>query len=99
MSVQQDFQQSAAPAPREITLEEGIVMLFDAVNTGDSALIRQLVGIGVPVDSRNEFGDTPLMLAVHRRRFDIARDLLELKADPNAKNNDGASAMMYAARC
>src|SRR5262245_29891441 len=96
MTLQQEFQQ-AAPA-REITLEEGVKMLFDAVSTGDCALVKQLIDIGVPVDLRNEFGDTPLMLAVHRRRFDIARDLLKLKADPNAKNNDGASARMYAAR-
>jgi ankyrin repeat protein len=80
------------------TPEERVNTLFDAINLDDSDVVQQLIAAGVSVDARNEYGDTPLILAVHRGHYELAKDLLDLGADPNAKNTDGLTPLHYGAR-
>ncbi len=46
--------------------------------------VRFLAGAGMPIDARNEFGDTALVDAVALGRQDVVKVLLSHGADPNA---------------
>jgi ankyrin repeat protein len=72
--------------------------LFDAVKTGDEALVRQLIAEGS--DLNYEFkGDTTLENAILYRKVNIARILLEAGADPNLQDAEyGATPLFVAAQ-
>jgi ankyrin repeat protein len=48
--------------------------------------VRFLAGAGMPVDARNEFGDTPLVDTVTLGNVEITRLLLRHGADPDASS-------------
>ena len=48
------------------------------------------------VDAPNDAGETPLMLAVHRKDMPMLRILLAGGADPGRSDNSGRSARDYA---
>ena len=55
----------------------------------DTALVSRLVRGGADVDARNHKGQTPLHMARARDRFAAVRQLLQLGADPEARDNAG----------
>ena len=57
------------------------------------SLLRQ----GVPVNLRLADGTTPLMLAALHGTADCVSVLLEFGADPNAANQKGVTALLWAA--
>lgn len=96
MPLQDEFDKASGPV--DITLEQGVTMLFDAVNKDDAETIRALVAAGVPVDSCNDSGDTPLILSAAKDKRLAAAALLDLGADANILNKDDFNACWYAAR-
>lgn len=71
--------------------------LMIAAGRGDINLIALLLEAGVPVDSRNSFGDTALMVAAYKDKAQAANFLLTKGADINATNIGGFTALMRAA--
>ena len=59
-------------------------------------LVRDLVKLGVDVDTRARDGRTLLMLAAESGDLKLVDKLLELGADPNAKDRSGAGVLAYA---
>jgi len=65
--------------------------LYNAARQGDSELLQQALGAGLPVNMTNEKGDTLLMLAAYHGHPDLVKTLLEHGADPNRLNDRGQS--------
>jgi ankyrin repeat protein len=61
----------------------GFTALHWAARNGDEAMIKLLVEHKANINARNGDGSTPMMLAIVNDRFDIAKLLLDLKADAN----------------
>jgi hypothetical protein len=77
---------------------EDRVVLLSAVRHGRLEDVQRLiVEKKVSVDSRNNSGNTPLMLAAAGGYFDIVEFLVHHGANLNATNGDGRTALMLAA--
>ncbi|MDY7094432.1 MAG: PQQ-binding-like beta-propeller repeat protein [Acidobacteriota bacterium] len=61
--------------------------LFDAANAGDLAKVKQLVEAGVPVNSQDKYGTTPLTMAARNGELEIARYLVSQGADIDQKDS------------
>jgi ankyrin repeat protein len=55
-----------------------------------------LAAKGARVDTANDAGETPLILAVHRRDIPMVKILLAGGADPGRSDNSGRTARDYA---
>ena len=75
----------------------GVTPLMRASQLGFYEGLEHLIISGARVDAVNSTGETPLMLAVHRRDATMMRVLLEAGADPDRTDNSGRSARDYAA--
>lgn len=71
--------------------------LFKAINYNQISEVRRLIESGISVNSKDEDGWTPLMLAAHKNYLNIAKLLVELGADLELKNDDGETALMVSA--
>ncbi|MBI4748612.1 MAG: carboxypeptidase regulatory-like domain-containing protein [Acidobacteria bacterium] len=69
-------------------------ILLQQVETGDKSAVLALLKQGVKPDTRNEFGETALMLVGNSKT--IAKYLVRYGADVNARNQVGATPLMYA---
>ncbi len=68
-----------------------------AAEYGDKGLVKQLLSMGVKVNTFvNEYGETALLIACHNGRADIAQILLDAGADWNIKSNNGTKPLMDA---
>lgn len=67
--------------------------LHAAVTRNDSAAVQRLIVAGAIVDSRDENGLTPLMLASMNLQEDNIRLLIRAGADPEATNPSGTTAL------
>ena len=74
----------------------GVTPLMRASQLGFFDGIEALVRKGARVDDANRPGETPLILAVHRRDTAMMRVLLGAGADPDRTDNSGRSARDYA---
>ena len=63
--------------------------VFDAARAGDAEALQAALEGGVPVDARNEAGDSLLMLAAYHCHAPASALLLERGADPNLANDKG----------
>ncbi len=69
----------------------------NAVASGNTAKVQNLLDQGVSPNSKAEDGKTLLMLAAYFGHTDIAKLLIYKGVDVNAKDQDGKTALMYAA--
>lgn len=74
----------------------GATPLMRASQIGFFEGVQHLVTAGAKVDEPNSTGETPLILAVHRRDTQMMRVLLGAGADPERTDNSGRSARDYA---
>ena len=74
----------------------GVTALMRASQIGFVDGVQSLLAAGARVDDSNDAGETPLILAVHRRDTAMMRLLLQAGADPDRNDNSGRSARDYA---
>jgi hypothetical protein len=88
----------AAGAPAKLTESSGINLLHWAAIANRPAVIPLLVGAGVSIDARDEFGFTPLMYSATIDFGDTAslRALLKAGADPSVPNAEGRTTVEQA---
>jgi ankyrin repeat protein len=76
---------------------QGGMTIFRAVKKRDRAALELLLADGCDVDERGSFQNTPLLCACAEGYADIAMLLMDAKADVFAKNEQGATAIHFAA--
>ena len=75
--------------------------LFSAAALGDFEMVQVLIECRADVNSQNDLGATPLIVAshgTHPRTFDIVRLLLENGANPNVRSKGGHIPLHAASR-
>lgn len=73
-------------------------VLVDAVDRGDEGAVNNLLKYGQYIDSRGDFGTTPLMRAAYRGNVRLAEMLIKAGASVNATDVGGAAPLHIAAR-
>jgi hypothetical protein len=72
--------------------------LLEACERGDLEAVRRLVSSGKPINTSEDRGWTPLMIAVAQQHVEVTRFLLQKGANPNVVNALGRSPLTFAAR-
>ena len=67
--------------------------LFEAAYQGNVQKVKALIAAGANVNTRNQGGDTALMLATLKGYDDVVKVLIDAEADVNARNNHGLTAL------
>ena len=81
----------------EIKDRDGNTALHDAALVGDPTALAYLITMKARVNATNNNGETPLILAVHRRDIDAVHALIDAGADPKIQDTiAGKSALDYA---
>jgi len=70
--------------------------LSRAVSRGDIAKMKELLKRGADKNKKGKYGDTPLMISVIHRKYEIANFLIRNGADLNIKNDSGYTALITA---
>jgi len=83
--------------PKRKTEADYDQMLFKTAAHNNINGLRALLNSGRHIETRNEVGETPLMVAVRYGASDTTRLLVARGANPYARNQWGQSAMDYAA--
>jgi ankyrin repeat protein len=65
-------------------MESGKTIVFEAVDSGDPAMVRALAEAGADVKKVNEYGVPPLAEAARTGNLEMCEVLLKADADPNA---------------
>jgi hypothetical protein len=68
----------------------------DAIKRGDVQVVRELLDRGTNVDSRDQHGQTALMLAAHAGHREVVEALIAHRANLNTTAKYGLSALMMA---
>ncbi|MEO1529164.1 MAG: PQQ-binding-like beta-propeller repeat protein [Planctomycetota bacterium] len=68
--------------PKELTSAD----LRQAASNGDLPTVEACLAAGVPVDSANGYGVTPLLLAADHKHLEVAKRLLLAGADPGTRD-------------
>lgn len=77
------------PAAMDAETLEFILGLFALVREGDTQQLGAMLAQGVPVNFRNEKGDSLIMLASYHGHLETSRLLLAAGADANVPNDQG----------
>jgi ankyrin repeat protein len=88
LSAYTSFAEGEAPTPEYKNLL-GEPVIFSAAHNGDLEALRLLLESGANVNSRGEYGNTPLHEAIEACQFEAARYLLLNGANPNIENAEG----------
>ncbi|QDH15540.1 ankyrin repeat domain-containing protein [Oecophyllibacter saccharovorans] len=86
-------QSGTGQAAPSFTPEQITALFFEAARSGDTELLGQFLDAGMPVNSADSAGYTPLTVATYNNQLEAARLLLQRGADPEALDNKGASAL------
>ncbi|OEY86899.1 hypothetical protein BIY23_00090 [Wolbachia pipientis] len=71
--------------------------LHIASATGNLPIVKLLIEEGkADINVQNSYKDTPLILAINNKHFDVAQHLVEKDADINAANQNGNTPISYA---
>jgi ankyrin repeat protein len=70
--------------------------LFDAAAKGDVVAVMQSIKSGVRIETRDEAGRTPLLIATYNNQAGVARVLIDAGADVNAKDEMADTPYLYA---
>lgn len=82
-----------------VSKEEGSQNEFiEAAGSGDTAKVKGFIENGANLDMIDDYGYSPLMIAVSYGHLECARMLLEAGADPNLANSVGDTPLYYAAQ-
>ena len=71
---------------------------LQAARGGQVEILQRLLAQGVAINTRDDKGNTALILAVTYRQLEVARTLLEMGADPALVNNEGWTALRLASQ-
>lgn len=82
---------SAAPALAAATTDLGV-----AASTGDTGRLKQLLGSGTKIDTRDGEGYTALMWAALNGQVNAVSTLVTLGANLNVQDREGYTALMWA---
>ena len=72
--------------------------MHKAASNGAIDVVRYFVELGLPVDARNDFSETPQHEAAENGDSEMASLLLKLGADVNVRNRRGQTPLFYAER-
>lgn len=74
----------------------GVLLLKEASELRpDHEKVRAMIKAGAVLDRRDDRGNTPLILFMQHRHFDIAKDLIEADADVTVRNKLTNTAMIF----
>ena len=73
------------------SLNDCTILDNEAIN-----IIKQLIKEGKDINEKNQFGKTPLMLAIEKHNIGLVKLLLIAGADPNIKDKSGYTAFCKA---
>ena len=72
--------------------------LTDAIKSGETDRLRQLIDDGADVNALNDKGWTPLHIAAHRGTPDLVQTLLAAQANPHSPGPDKTTPLHWAVR-
>lgn len=78
--------------------DEDADKLYAAVDSGDTATVKQLIADGVDVNAPSSRGSCALHAAAVNNNPELIALLLEHGADPNAQNSQGDTALICATK-
>jgi ankyrin repeat protein len=84
---------AAAPVLTTHTARQNASALLDAVKAGDLPAVQAALAAGADVNRADDTARTPLMLAAGLGRTDLVQLLLDNKADVNARDAEGRTAL------
>lgn len=99
-SCAQSDKKTAKNIPAEVIekVDKPQVDIHTAVLTGNLEAVKQHIDAGTNINQKEAMsGSTPLISAVTFNKQDIAKALIDAKADMSIKNNDGSTALHTAA--
>jgi ankyrin repeat protein len=71
-------------------------ILFAAADSGDLTLVKSIISEkGHLVNDRDDYGCTPLQIAVQKDHRDVVTYLLDSGAEVNSRNKDGYTALHF----
>lgn len=78
--------------------QKGMSLLHFATEYGELKLARKLLKFGISVDEKNDFGNTPLWIAVFNSKgnYKLIELLLRHGANPNSINNANNTPLKFA---
>jgi len=88
---------ASAPPPLDDETLAFAQPVFQHARAGQAQELAELVATGLPLNLRNDKGDTLLMLASYHGHADVARLLPERGADPELANDRGQNPLAAAA--
>jgi ankyrin repeat protein len=102
--VSQDKQPAVTPSPQSlpattdtITVPVENISLHTAAQWGDLELVQALLEKSIPVDEKNNTGNTALHLAAANGHLPVVQHLLKNGASVDEKDNYGYTALLWAA--
>ena len=75
----------------------GFSLLHFAAQGGNPSIINKLLSLGLDVDSRNNAGATPLMVAAYCDKQNAFKMLIQNGADPSLKDKNGFRRLLHSA--
>ncbi len=71
-------------------------VMIAAIRIGDLEMVKKLIPSMLNIDMRNEYMETPLLVASELHKRDIVKLLLDNGANPNKVDAEGVSPLIYA---